>query len=488
MNIRFKKINNSHINRSCSQHTKDSSTSIKNINNEMEDSINIKNKKIYKYNMHRQNSLFLHYNSNKLYSGKNNINNLSSSLINFNDSISLKKKIIKNNCFSSDNSIKKNSLKRNNDFSIYKSKSIIDIKKRNSLPIEFLLEKDSENKNLNKSNTKKSRKINYTLRELIKLDPYHLLNKGVKDDIKIYSKKNENFKFPNIGKKTKTINGDFLRVLNSNSLLIKNSINKTQLIKKLFKIKDETNSDLKYIIIWEGIYHLWQKHSAIINNLLVKFWEYKLFINKNEIITFEELNEFLIFIFEISSVKISFSCFLEDISYLFSEDKKKINLKKLYTIFMITNNNISYIDKIDYLCNVWENKDSGEINIKKLLYYLKNVFRKKSDYQKIYNFFTKSHKINYNLSKAKIKSLFINEQKIRYFFERNCQINYKIIDENYNEILSDTIKNNVNSFGTDILHFNHILCPKEIENFENLLKNYEKRKEIKNKLKNYLNN
>ena len=171
---------------------------------------------------------------------------------------------------------------------------------------------------MNKSNTKKSRKINYTLRELIKLDPYHLLNKGVKDDIKIYNKKNENFKFPNIGKKTKTMNGDFLRVLNSNSLLIKNNINKTQLIKKLFKIKDETNSDLKYIIIWEGIYHLWQKHSAIINNLLVKFWEYKLFINKNEIITFEELNEFLIFIFEISSVKISFSCFLEDISYLFS--------------------------------------------------------------------------------------------------------------------------------------------------------------------------
>ena len=37
MNIRFKKINNSHINRSCSKHTKDSSTSIKNINNEMED-------------------------------------------------------------------------------------------------------------------------------------------------------------------------------------------------------------------------------------------------------------------------------------------------------------------------------------------------------------------------------------------------------------------------------------------------------------------
>ena len=110
---------------------------------------------------------------------------------------------------------------------------------------------------------------------------------------------------------------------------------------------------------------------------------------------------------------------------------------------MITNNNISYIDKIDYLCNVWENKDSGEINIKKLLYYLKNVFRKKSDYQKIYSFFTKSHKINYNLSKAKIKNLFINEQKIRYYFERNCQINYKIIDEQIEQLGNYSLPNSM---------------------------------------------
>lgn len=477
MKIRFKKLKNSYIKRNLSQHTKDSSISIRNFNNETEDLFLSRIKKSHKKKTQEKNSLLFQSNSSL---EKINTKNLSSSCLIFNNDTSFIRNRRKNSIVSSINS-----LKNNNDSLIFKSKSNIDIKKRNSVPIEFLLEQ-SENKKVNKSKIKNSRKINYTLKELIKLDPYHVLNRGVKDDIKRYSIKNEIFKFPNIGKKSITSNGNYLRVLNCNSLLIKSNKEKTQLIKKLFKIKNESHCEFKYIVKWEGIYHLWQKHKVIINNLLVKFYEYKWFINKNEIMTFEELNEFLIFIFEISSVKISFSCFLEDLSYLFSEDRKKTNLKKLYTVFIITNNNISYIDKIDFLCNVWENKDSGEVNVRNLFYYIKNIFRKKGDYQKICQYFRKYQKINYNFTKDKIKNIFMNDKKVRFYFERNCQINYKIIDENFNDFISQIITHNVNYLGINYLN-SKTLCSKEIENFEILLKKYDKNIEIKDKLKICLN-
>ena len=370
----------------------------------------------------------------------------------------------------------------NNNLLKNKSNSDIDIiKQKNILQIDLLTAKENVTKP-----KRKYRKLNYSLNELIKFDPYHLVNKGVKDYLNIYIKKNENYKFPNIGKKNIiTSNGNQLKVLNSLSLLIKENKNKIQLIKKLMKMKNEISNELKDIIKWEGIYHLNQKHSIIINNLLFKFYDFKYFINKNENITFDDLNEFLNIIINVNLVKNTFYCFLEDILYLFSEDKTTVNLKKLYSILIITNNNLLYKEKINFLCNIWEIFDTNEINIRSLFYYIKNGFKIKSDYQKIYFYIKKKYKLNSNISKDVINSLFNYDNKILFYFERNCIINFKKINQKYNELLSQGILNNLNSLGLNMFNPDNykIFCSKDIEHFENFLINIENKLDIKENLK-----
>ena len=477
MKIKFKKINLSNYNRSSSLYTKDSSSTNKNLNNENDDLLSQRKNNYYSLRIYNNSNnqdikktLFQQYNSNNCIKKKKIKNSFSSSLISFNN-ININQT--------------KSMLEFNNNLIKNKNKSDIDIiKKKNILQIDLITAKENETKS-----KRKYKKLNYSLNELIKLDPYHLLNKGVKDSLNIYIKKNEKFKFPNIGKKKIiTSSGNQLRVLNSLSLLIKQNKDKIQLIKKLMKMKNEISNELKDIIKWEGIYHLYQKHIIIINNMLFIFYDYKYFINKNENITFDELNEFLNIIIKVNSVKNTFSCFLEDILYLFSEDKKTINLKKFYSIFIITNNHLLYKEKINFLCNIWEIYDSNEINIRSIFYYIKNIFKIKSDYQKIYFYIKKKYKLNSNISKDEINSLFNYDKKIFFYFERNCRINFKKIDEKYNELLSQGILNNLNSLGLNMFNPDNykIICSKDIEKFEKFLMNIENKIDIKENLKKIL--
>ena len=478
MKIKFKKINISNCNRSSSLYTKDSSSTNKNFNNEIDDLLLSQRKKNYyslriynnSNNKNIKKTLFQQYNSNNCIKKKKIKNSFSSSLVSFHTKNTNQTKSV---------------LEFNNNFLKYKNKSDIDIiKKKSILQIDLLTAKE----NVAKSK-RKYKKVNYSINQLIKLDPYHLLNQRVKDYFNIYIKKNENCQISNIGKKTIiTSSGNQLKVLNSLSLLIKQNKDKIQLIKKLMKMKNEISNDLKDIIKWEGIYHLYQKHSIIINNLLFIFYDYKYFINKNENITFDDLNEFLNITIKVNSVKNTFSCFLEDILYLFSEDKKTINLKKLYSIFIITNNNLLYKEKINFLSNIWEIFDSNEINITSLFYYIKNIFKIKSDYQKIYFYIKKKYKLNTNISKDDINSLFNYDKKIFFYFERNCIINFKKIDEKYNELLSQGILNNLNSLGLNMFNPDNykIICSKDIERFEKFLMNIENKIDIKENLKKIL--
>ena len=478
MKIKFKKINISNCNRSSSLYTKDSSSTNKNFNNEIDDLLLSQRKKNYyslriynnSNNKNIKKTLFQQYNSNNCIKKKKIKNSFSSSLVSFHTKNTNQTKSV---------------LEFNNNFLKYKNKSDIDIiKKKSILQIDLLTAKE----NVAKSK-RKYKKVNYSINQLIKLDPYHLLDQRVKDYFNIYIKKNENCQISNIGKKTIiTSSGNQLKVLNSLSLLIKQNKDKIQLIKKLMKMKNEISNDLKDIIKWEGIYHLYQKHSIIINNLLFIFYDYKYFINKNENITFDDLNEFLNITIKVNSVKNTFSCFLEDILYLFSEDKKTINLKKLYSIFIITNNNLLYKEKINFLSNIWEIFDSNEINITSLFYYIKNIFKIKSDYQKIYYYIKKKYKLNTNISKDDINSLFNYDKKILFYFERNCIINFKKIDEKYNELLSQGILNNLNSLGLNMFNPDNykIICSKDFEKLEKFLMNIENKIDIKENLKKIL--
>ena len=173
---------------------------------------------------------------------------------------------------------------------------------------------------------------------------------------------------------------------------------------------------------------------------------------------------------------------------LFSFNKKTTNIKKLYSTFVITHNNILYKDKIDFLCNIWENKNSDEINIKILLFYIKNNLKLKSDYQKISLYFNQNYKIDSNLTKKQIYNLFVSDKKLRFYFERNCQINYEKINERFHEMMTEFFLKKLNNFETKIHHYEtQIQCPKEIDNLEKFLEIIDNKLETKKSLKTILN-
>ena len=186
--------------------------------------------------------------------------------------------------------------------------------------------------------------------------------------------------------------------------------------------------------------------------------------------------------------EIDYSCFVEDVFYLFSYDKKTTNMKKLYSTFIITNNNMLYDDKINFLCNIWENNQSGEIIVKDLLYYIKNNLKIKSDYSKIFSYFNQNHHIDYNILKIDVYNIFVSEMKVRNYFERNCQINYEKINKEFENIVNENYQNHMNSLGYNMSnHDVKIKCSKDIENFDHILQIIEDKNEIKHHLKKLLN-
>ena len=441
--------------------------------------------KIFNYSTKKQNSFYQQFNFNNNIKDMNSMNQFSTTTT-FDDKTTFNKTY---------NKIK--NLKNENTIS-FEDRHLIKKKTRKFYEFSPLNTNNDKNNNLdtyyflqnqiNKTSKNKVKKVKYNLKELIKLDPYHLLNAGVKDHIKFYTKKVDKYKYPNIGYNTKTSEGNFLRVLENRTLLLKTIKDNTEMIKKLMKCKNNTYMEFKYIIKWEGISHLWKKHLFIINTLLSHFDEHLWFINKNEFITMEQLKEFIHLILKIASSKIDYSCFVEDVFYLFSYDKKTTNLKKLYSTFVITNNNILYNDKINFLCNIWENNKSGEIIVKDLLYYIKNNLKIKSDYSKIFSYFNQNHHIDYHILKIDVYNIFISEMKVRNYFERNCQINYEKINKEFENIVNENYQNHMNSLGYNMSnHDVKIKCSKDIENFDHILQIIEDKNEIKHHLKKLLN-
>ncbi len=476
----------------------------KNLSNEYEDIINKlsrknikKNKnsnkkfcslKIFNYSTKKQNSFYQQFNFNNNTKDMNSINQFSTTTT-FDDKTSFNKtynkaKNLKNEnalTFEDRNLIKQKTRKYAQFSPLYKNNN----KDNETDSYQYLLNKENQ---LYKTSKNKFKKVKYSLKELIKLDPYHLLNTGVKDQIQFFMKKVDNYKRPNIGNNIKTSEGHFLRVLENKTLLLKTIKDNTEMIKKLMKSKHNTYMEFEYIIKWEGISHLWKKHLVIINTLLAHFDEHLWFINKNEFITMNQFNEFLHLIMKIASSKNDYSCFVEDVFYLFSYDKKTTNMKKLYSTFIITNNNMLYDDKINFLCNIWENNQSGEIIVKDLLYYIKNNLKIKSDYSKIFSYFNQNHHIDYHILKKDVYDIFISEMKVRNYFERNCQINYEKIEKEFEDIVYENYVNHMNSLGYNMSnHDVKIRCLRDIEHFDKILQIIDDKNETKHNLKKIFN-
>ena len=199
------------------------------------------------------------------------------------------------------------------------------------------------------------------------------------------------------------------------------------------------------------------------------------------------MNEFIKLIFQIENFNENIKCFIEDIFDLFSEDKIHINIKKLFCTFIITDNNIGYEDKIDFLIEVWGCLKSEDINLKNFYYYIKSNLRYPSDYQKIISFFKKIFYKNFIIDKEKIYDYFVNDKFLRTIFERNCFINYKKVEENYNDIIINYFMTNIRGFNSNVSHHDvKAFFPKETYSLEEILENIDRTNEIKKEANDFL--
>ena len=355
---------------------------------------------------------------------------------------------------------------------------------RASATLAYLFYKENQVKHKNKLNFKK---INYPLNELMKLDPYHYLPNGIKDTITKFKKINKKYNYPNLGRCIKTSRGNSLKALESNSILLRKADKRIHLLKKLLKIYGKSYDDLKYSVKWEGINHLWQKHTKLISSLLKNFPAYKWFLDDNEFMNYEKISEFFRISFQTVSFNENIKCFIEDLFDLFSEDKNSVNIKKIFCNFIITNNHICYEDKIDFLINVWESLKNEEINVKNIFYYIKNNLRYVSDYQKMISFFKKKFKQYFIFDKEQIYDFFVNDKNLRMIFERNCFINYKKVEENYNDVITNYFMTNIRGFNSSVSHHDvKSFCPKEIYGLEDILENIDRYNETKTEANDFL--
>jgi hypothetical protein len=313
----------------------------------------------------------------------------------------------------------------------------------------------------------------------MKLDPYHYLSNDIKDNINKFKKINKKYIYPNLGRTIKTPRGNSLKALESNSILLRKADKRILLLKKLLKIYKNSFEDLKHCVKWEGINHLWQIHTKSISHLLKSFPAYKWFLDENELMNYDKLIEFFKISFQTVTFNDNIKCFIEDIYDLFSQNKIHINIKKVFCTFIITDNNILYNDKIDFLFNIWDNPKNDNIDIKSVFYYIKGNLINHTDYQKIISFFKEVQPKVFFIEKEILYNYFIENQKLRNIFEKNCEINYKKVEEEYNEVITSYFMSNIRGLNFGYHHYVKSYCPIDNNKIEKILEDMDKCNEIK---------
>ena len=446
---------------------------------------NLKNKKLISLksnsSKNQPQSLFIQFHSNKLKLNNNNNSKYISTTTTYTEIKPNKKNSFKmsNQKYNFDEIENKPSI--NNKIRPKSTEKIYDNNHRSSMTLSFFMSKEIQNKKKKeKKNKLNFKKINYPLNELMKLDPYHYLSNDIKDNINKFKKINKKYIYPNLGRTIKTSRGNSIKALNSNSILLRKSDKRILLLKKLLKIYKNSYADLKHCVKWEGINHLWQIHTKSISHLLKSFPVYKWFLDENELMDHDKLIEFLKISFQTVTFNDNIKCFIEDIYDLFSQNKIHINIKKVFCTFVITDNNILYNDKIDFLFTIWDNPKNDNIDIKSVFYYIKGNLIHNTDYQKIISFFKEVQPKVYFIEKEILYNYFIENQKLRNIFEKNCDINYKKVEEQYNEVITNYFTSNIRGFNFDYNH-NYIktYCPKDNYKLEKILENMDKCNEIK---------
>ena len=364
-----------------------------------------------------------------------------------------KNKELKNDYSNSNNNSLNNSL----------NKDKYNFKKNNSFLESYMTSKDD----IFQKRTFNKRRINYSLNQLMKLNPYHYVSTRVRYnnaiEIKKISEKLGDVNSEEQNKIISTYKTHFFKNKKINSKIIKtfkvnfnnNLSYKGGLVWRILsKLNDNIiPSELKQICKLQGYTELWYYYGILLEKLLLNYPIFKWFLEK------EKLMEENVFKEYIHCLKLDINIdpsFPNKVFLLFDNyENGKINIKDFYFIMKLTSSS-SEIDKFNFFIKLFEDlnrKDTNFcINVIEVFEIFKNIIVKdwKKNIKKLRENFRKEFnenkkiKSDFYTSKDKMINFMVNNKYFKTLID-NFKKEYKFAPFNYNEkinlIFNSTVRN-----------------------------------------------
>ena len=350
----------------------------------------------------------------------------------------------------------------------------------------------------------------YGLKQLMNFNPYHYVSNMVR-----YC---NSLEIKNISEKLSDVNGAiFNKVATSKQHFFKNenkSIKKNKVISS-FAVSMNNNLSFRGGMVWrilskitkingyssfynacifKGYHELWRHYSILIEQLLVKYVEFKWFLEKDKYMKEEVFKEFLTCIkMEVKNDK-SFS---NKVFLLFDENNNgEINIKIFLFIMELISKSTSEIEKINFYSELFSDIKLKEeikcINILEMFEIIKHII-KSPNYKKEYKCLYEIFKKEFNNGEKIENNLFISKQKLCLFLLNNKFIKtliqhfkyqYKYSDIVYNEEINSSFNSTIRNVKKFLNEQNETIqmSQNECDNLENILKAILNKGESKNKI------
>lgn len=316
-------------------------------------------------------------------------------------------------------------------------------------------------KSNSKQKEKATRNIKQSLVALKNKDYLSFVDIGLKENLSLYTKESKKYQKPNIHGGLKTISGNVIKPFKSCSLFLKKKINKPNLTQRLIKMhtNEVMTIDFKQAIKWEGIRQLWQNHSMILEKLLKDYKVYKWFLEKEEYITEKAVKEFMRLIEMESSPEFFedafelFSC--ENVNVMNHKKTKLMNIKEFFQCIVMTSRNVSFEVKLEMLCDIWEVVHTNLINIKEVLYLLKDCFYYHNDYESFSSVLHKKYSIEKGtqIQRIEFHKFIISNPKTKKILYRNICFDQKIVQDIFKEEVINVVNSNEKSWKSHLNYY-----------------------------------
>jgi hypothetical protein len=406
-----------------------------------------------------------------------------------------------------------NNLDTINSNSFLRSNKNISINSSSSISRDYSSKNNKFKKQFKQFKTERK----YGLKQLMKLNPYHYVSSMVKYCNSIEMK--------NISEKLSTVNGAmFNRKATSKQLFFKNeNYNNNKRVNKVIDsccVSYTNNLSLKGGLVWrilakitkttgfssfynackfKGYFELWKHYSILIEQLLVKYIEFKWFLEKTKFMKEEVFKEFL------TCVKIELkndNTFSNKVILLFDDNcKGEMNIKVFFFIMELTSKSSSDIEKINFYTELFSELNLRNqpncISVLETYDIIKHIINSPSHkreckylYEMLKQTFHDGEKIDENV--------YITKKDLYYFFLNNKFLQ-KLIQSflyQYNHadlIYDEEIKNSFNSTVRTVKKFlneqNEVtkMTINECDKLEKVLKSVKNKEISKNQIKMYIN-